>query len=134
MNKVIRTFRLFSKQRWPLRNQYRLFSAAPDAKMPEQKGEVAKPVIDEEVREKILNLIKSLAKVKADKVSEAAKFEEIGLDSLDVVELIVAIEENLNIELSQDDAENRIKNVNDALVVFSRYKLRKDQPESQTVN
>lgn len=34
--------------------------------------------------------------------------------------MIVAFEENLGIELNDEEAENNIKNIGDALIIFSR--------------
>ncbi len=44
--------------------------------------------------------------VNADEVKDDAKFvEDLGADSLDVVELVMALEEKFDIEISDDEAE-----------------------------
>jgi acyl carrier protein len=44
--------------------------------------------------------------VDANEVTEAASFvEDLGADSLDVVELVMALEEEFDIEIPDDDAE-----------------------------
>ena len=44
--------------------------------------------------------------VSADEVKEDAKFvEDLGADSLDVVELVMALEEKFDIEIPDDEAE-----------------------------
>ncbi|WP_455757772.1 acyl carrier protein [Sulfurimonas sp.] len=44
--------------------------------------------------------------VNADEVKEDAKFvEDLGADSLDVVELVMALEEKFDIEIPDDEAE-----------------------------
>ena len=51
----------------------------------------------------------------ADEVKEEAKFvEDLGADSLDVVELVMALEEKFDIEIPDADAE-AIATVGDAL-------------------
>ena len=48
-------------------------------------------------------------------VKEDSKFvEDLGADSLDVVELVMALEEKFDIEIPDDDAE-KIANVADAI-------------------
>jgi len=53
--------------------------------------------------------------VNPDEVKEESKFvEDLGADSLDVVELVMALEEKFDIEIPDEDAE-KITNVNDAI-------------------
>jgi len=53
--------------------------------------------------------------VNADEVKEDSKFvEDLGADSLDVVELVMALEEKFDIEIPDDDAEG-IATVGDAI-------------------
>jgi acyl carrier protein len=53
--------------------------------------------------------------VNADEVKEDSKFvEDLGADSLDVVELVMALEEKFDIEIPDSDAE-AIATVGDAL-------------------
>lgn len=53
--------------------------------------------------------------VSADEVKEDARFvEDLGADSLDVVELVMALEEKFDIEIPDDEAE-KIKTVKDVV-------------------
>ncbi|MBU1668056.1 acyl carrier protein [bacterium] len=53
--------------------------------------------------------------VNPDEVKEESKFvEDLGADSLDVVELVMALEEKFDIEIPDEDAE-KIANVSDAI-------------------
>jgi acyl carrier protein len=53
--------------------------------------------------------------VEEDKVSEAASFiDDLGADSLDTVELVMAFEEEFGIEIP-DDAAEKIATVKDAI-------------------
>ncbi len=47
-------------------------------------------------------------------VPEASFINDLGADSLDIVELVMAIEEAFDLEISDDDAE-RIKTIQDAI-------------------
>jgi acyl carrier protein len=53
--------------------------------------------------------------VSPDEVKEGSKFvEDLGADSLDVVELVMALEEKFDIEIPDEDAE-KIATVSDAI-------------------
>ena len=53
--------------------------------------------------------------VEPDKVTEGASFiDDLGADSLDTVELIMAFEEEFGVEISDDEAE-KIRKVKDAV-------------------
>jgi len=53
--------------------------------------------------------------VSVDEVKEDAKFvEDLGADSLDVVELVMALEEKFDIEIPDDEAE-KIQTLNDVV-------------------
>eukprot|EP01015_Nassula_variabilis_P024847 TRINITY_DN4789_c0_g1_i16.p2 TRINITY_DN4789_c0_g1~~TRINITY_DN4789_c0_g1_i16.p2 ORF type:complete len:115 (+),score=73.47 TRINITY_DN4789_c0_g1_i16:1-345(+) len=60
------------------------------------------------------DVLKSAAKCNVSKLNKEASFEDLGFDSLDAVELVVAMEENLGVDLSNEEAE-KITNVNDAI-------------------
>ncbi|MBL0966969.1 MAG: acyl carrier protein, partial [Blastomonas sp.] len=53
--------------------------------------------------------------VEAEKVTEDASFiDDLGADSLDIVELVMAFEEEFGVEIT-DDAAEKISTVNDAM-------------------
>ncbi|CAK4198055.1 unnamed protein product [Aphanomyces euteiches] len=59
-----------------------------------------------EVSERVLNVLKNFEKTDAAKITETAKFiEDLGLDSLDVVEVVMSVEEEFVIEIPDNEAE-----------------------------
>ena len=60
----------------------------------------------DEITEKVKSIIVEQLGVNADEVTlEASFIEDLGADSLDIVELIMALEEHYEIEIPDEDAE-----------------------------
>ena len=60
--------------------------------------------------------------VEADKVTQEASFiDDLGADSLDIVELVMAFEEEFGVEIPDDAAEN-ISTVGDATKYIEEHK------------
>ncbi|MFZ1685012.1 MAG: acyl carrier protein [Candidatus Zixiibacteriota bacterium] len=67
------------------------------------------------VEEKVKQIIVDQLGVEASQVTEKAKFvEDLGADSLDTVELVMALEEEFALEIPDEDAE-KITSVGDAI-------------------
>ena len=67
------------------------------------------------VEDRVKAIIVEQLGVDADEVKPDASFvEDLGADSLDTVELIMAFEEEFGVEISDDEAE-KIKKVKDAV-------------------
>jgi acyl carrier protein len=67
------------------------------------------------VEEKVKHIIVEQLGVDEDEVkSEASFVDDLGADSLDVVELVMALEEEFGLEISDEDAET-IGNVQQAI-------------------
>ena len=65
--------------------------------------------------ERVKKIVVEHLGVEADKVSEASSFiDDLGADSLDIVELVMAFEEEFNVEIP-DDAAEKIATVKDAI-------------------
>lgn len=74
------------------------------------------------VEQKVKDIIVEQLGVEADEVKAEASFvEDLGADSLDTVELIMAFEEEFGIEISDEDAE-KIKRVKDAIEYIEKNK------------
>lgn len=68
-----------------------------------------------EIAVRVKQIIVEQLGVDADKVIEDAKFvDDLGADSLDTVELVMALEEHFNIEIP-DEAAEKIVSVKDAI-------------------
>ncbi len=68
-----------------------------------------------EVFEKVKDIVVKHLEAPPEKVTEKASFiDDLGADSLDNVELVMAFEEAFNIEIP-DDAAERIQTVGDAV-------------------
>ena len=67
------------------------------------------------VEERVKKLICEQLGVKEDEVGTDASFvEDLGADSLDTVELVMALEEEFDLEIADEDAE-KISTVNEAV-------------------
>ncbi len=59
-----------------------------------------------EVAEKVKSIVSEQLGVKMEEVKEEAKFiDDLGADSLDTVELVMALEEEFGAEIPDEDAE-----------------------------
>ncbi|MEI7813489.1 MAG: acyl carrier protein [Coriobacteriia bacterium] len=69
----------------------------------------------EEILEKVKAVVVEQLNVEEDDVVEDAAFvDDLGADSLDIVELVMALEEEFGISIPDEDAES-IKTVGDAV-------------------
>ena len=75
-------------------------------------------MVDEKVKEIIS---KQLGVNSAEVTPEASFVEDLGADSLDTVELVMALEEAFNIEIPDEDAE-KITKVKDAIAYINSKK------------
>jgi acyl carrier protein len=67
------------------------------------------------IEDKVKEIIVDQLGVEADQVKPEASFiDDLGADSLDTVELVMAFEEEFDLEIPDEDAE-KIKTVGDAL-------------------
>ena len=68
-----------------------------------------------ETAERVKKIVVEHLGVEAEKVTEEASFiDDLGADSLDIVELVMAFEEEFGVEIP-DDAAERITTVKDAI-------------------
>ncbi len=73
------------------------------------------------VAEKVKSIIVEQLGVEADEVTSEASFtDDLGADSLDIVELVMAFEEEFGIEIPDEDAE-KIGRVNEAIAYIEQH-------------
>ena len=73
------------------------------------------------VEQKVKQIIVEQLGVDESQVDNSASFvEDLGADSLDIVELVMALEEEFNIEISDEDAE-KMTTVKDAVEYIDKH-------------
>ena len=77
--------------------------------------------MEKSVAQKVMDIIVEQLKVSPEEVTPEASFiEDLGADSLDLVELIMAMEEEFGLEISDEDAE-KIQTVQDAIQYITEH-------------
>ena len=75
----------------------------------------------DDIQQKVTDLIVDQLGVDADSVNADAHFiDDLGADSLDTVELVMAFEEEFDMEISDEDAEN-LETVGDAIKYLDEH-------------
>jgi acyl carrier protein len=78
--------------------------------------------MSESIEEKVKKIIAEKLSVDISEVKPEASFvDDLGADSLDLVELIMSMEEEFNVEISDEDAE-KIVTVKDAMDYVAKKK------------
>ncbi|MGA2957277.1 MAG: acyl carrier protein [Thermodesulfobacteriota bacterium] len=78
-------------------------------------------MVEKSVEQKVIDIIVEQLKVSPEEVTlEASFIEDLGADSLDLVELIMAMEEEFSLEISDEDAE-KIQTVQDAVNYITEH-------------
>ena len=71
--------------------------------------------MSEEVEQKVMSMIATqLGKSESEVMPDSQFVEDLGADSLDLVELIMSMEDEFGVEISDEDAEKILK-VSDAI-------------------
>jgi acyl carrier protein len=74
-----------------------------------------------EITEKVKQIISEQLGVEEGEVTPSASFvDDLGADSLDTVELVMALEEHFDIEILDEDAE-KIRTVQDAIDYIDKH-------------
>ena len=77
---------------------------------------------DKSIEERVKDIIVDQLGVNADQVIPAAKFvEDLGADSLDTVELVMAFEEEFDVEVPDEEAE-KLQSVGDVTTYINSAK------------
>ncbi len=74
-----------------------------------------------DVFERVKKIVVENLEVEDDKITKEASFiDDLGADSLDLVELVMAFEEEFNIEIP-DEVQENIRTVGDAITHISEH-------------
>ena len=74
------------------------------------------------IEQKVKNIIADQLGVGEDEIKITSSFiDDLGADSLDIVELVMAMEEEFEVEIPDEEAEN-IKTVQDAVNYINTHK------------
>ena len=65
-------------------------------------------------------IVEQLGVTREEVVAKASFVDDLGADSLDVVELVMSMEESFNIEIPDDEAE-KIQTIGDAVSYLERH-------------
>jgi len=78
--------------------------------------------VDEELFEKIKDVVAEQLNVEPDEIHEDSSFvDDLGADSLDLVELVMALEDNFDMKIPDEDVE-AIKTVGDAQTYIESHR------------
>ncbi|AZT90662.1 acyl carrier protein [Caldicellulosiruptor changbaiensis] len=77
--------------------------------------------MNSEIFEKVKKIIADKLDIEEDRITPESSFlDDLGADSLDIVELIMELEEEFNIEIPDEDAE-KIRTVADAVKYIEEH-------------
>lgn len=75
----------------------------------------------EEIKSKIKDIIVEKNDVDASEVTDTANFRiDLDMDSLDIVELVMTVEEEFDITITDDEAE-KISNLSDCVALVEKH-------------
>lgn len=80
------------------------------------------------IQDKVMKIVVEQLGVEEEQVTPTASFvEDLGADSLDIVEMVMAFETEFNLEIPDEDAE-KITNVEDAVAYLEKRSV--EQPSA----
>ena len=72
------------------------------------------------MQEKVIKLVSEATKVDAEKIKPETSFiDDLNLDSLDIVELMMKMEDEFEVEIPEEDAES-LKTVQDVITYLAK--------------
>jgi acyl carrier protein len=74
-----------------------------------------------DIREKVIDIVAKTLQIEKDQIKEESSFQEdLNADSIFIVELVMAFEQEFNCEISDEDAE-KIRTVKDAITYLEEH-------------
>lgn len=77
----------------------------------------------EDSQKKVISIIAEKLSIPTENITQESTFKDLGADSLDIVEIIMAFEENFGIEIKDEDAE-KIKSVGEAISLIQKFRTK----------
>ena len=74
---------------------------------------------EESVLDRFIGIITEHLQLSDDVISDDSKFSDLGADSMDEVELVMSVEEEFDIEISDENAES-VKTFSEGLALIER--------------
>lgn len=68
----------------------------------------------DDLSKRVISVIAATQHISVDKITEESSFQELGIDSLDGINILFALENEFNINIPDDQAQN-IRTVHDAV-------------------
>lgn len=59
----------------------------------------------QEIKNRVVKVVADILHTDANKIEQARSFEQLGADSLDMVEIVMRLEEEFSIEINDEDAQ-----------------------------
>jgi acyl carrier protein len=80
----------------------------------------------DEIRSRIKEAVSRIAGISIDRISDDARFiEDLGLDSLSIIESLVVVEHEFRLQPQQEDMETRVRSIEDAVQLVQSQLIRK---------
>ena len=70
------------------------------------------------IREQVINSIQGVTGTPAEEITDPTTFDELGADSLDVIDIIMTLEEDFDIEISSRDVDKIYAGTVEDLVTY----------------
>lgn len=77
----------------------------------------------EDSQKKVVAIIADKLSIPTENITLESTFKDLGADSLDIVEIVMAFEENFGIEIKDEDAE-KIKSVGEAVSLIQKFRTK----------
>jgi acyl carrier protein len=78
------------------------------------------------IRLRIKEAVSRIAGISVEKIPDDARFvEDLGLDSLSIIESLVVVEHEFRLQPQQEDMETRVKSIEDAVQLVQSQLIRK---------
>ena len=74
------------------------------------------------VRDKFLQFLEEVLCVEKTQIRDESTWEDLGADSLDTVEIMIAVKEEFDLEVTDEDAE-KIKTVGEAIAAIAQRRI-----------